>query len=151
MSRTEAELLAEFNAGHASEERAVLARALLAEALWEAPCACCGRTAFAAERAAGWSRFECPECHGVTWVGRHDGALAVLSGSRRRELLREARRRAWYCPEHDGTRVRVVAVESDPLDPSAAVVRYVCRRSRGWFRSARAHTGVIRVSLLAME
>jgi hypothetical protein len=107
--------------------------------------------AFAVEPGDAWSRFECPECRAVAWVGRRQGAMTVLSARRRLAMLRAACRRRWYCPEHDGVRARLVGLDADPLNPAVATVRYLCRRSRGLLRSPRVHTGTFHVNLLALE
>ncbi|MFZ4394575.1 MAG: hypothetical protein ACOYOU_02995 [Kiritimatiellia bacterium] len=151
MPRSAEDLLADFRTRYAEDERGNLVRALLASALREAPCPACGRAAFAVEPTEGWSRFECPYCHEITWIGGQNGKLIVLSGRRRVALLRAACRRAWYCPEHDGVRVRITAIETDPADPTIAKVQYLCRRSKGVLQGSRLHTGTIPVNLLALE
>lgn len=144
------DLMADFRARYTEADRGVLARSLLATALRETPCPRCGLTAFAIEPGAAWSRFECPSCQEIVWIGGAGNAVTVLSGRRRASLLRAALRRAWFCPEHDGTRVRLTAIETDPVNPTQATLRFLCRRSRGLFKQSRAHTGAIPVNLLTL-
>jgi hypothetical protein len=151
MDRNAEQLLADFQACYTAAERDALLRASVAQAVWEAPCAECGKYVFAVTRQAGWSCFECPACHTLTWIGRGaDGGLAVLGAARRKRLLRAAARRQWFCPEHDGVRVKVTGIDTDPADPAAIGVRYACRRWRGLFQGARTHTGAIAANLLAL-
>jgi predicted RNA-binding Zn-ribbon protein involved in translation (DUF1610 family) len=151
MPRTKDELLAEYQARYTVEERGLLQSAILASALRETPCSTCGRAAFAVEPGDGWSRFECPYCHEVIWIGGPAEKLTVLSGRRRVALLRAATRRAWYCPDHDGVRVRLTAIETDPANPTIAMIHFLCRRSRGVLQGGRVHTGTLPVNLLALE
>ena len=144
-------LVKEFEQRHTPAEREALARQLLDQALLEVVCAECGRYALTLRRGQTSGAFECPGCHKRTFVVLNEGRYDLFSETRLVRLIRYASGKHWFCPDHEGTRVKIVRIQGNPADPRAVTLHYVCRR--GWwpFSRPRIHSGSIAVNLLTLE
>lgn len=124
--------------------------AALRGALLELPCAECGGSLFLLTPDAASATHECPLCRRRTYVRRRGGRVDTVSETRVGELVAHLRRRAWFCPDHDGVPARCVGLQTLSDDPLSATVVLLCTRPSGLF-GRRRHTAVVTVDLLASE
>ena len=122
----------------------------LRDALLEAPCAECGGSLFLLTPGATSSTHECPLCRRRTYLRRRGGRLDSVAETRVGEIVAHLRRRAWFCPDHDGVSARCVGLQTTPDDPLSATVTLLCSRRSGLF-ARRRHTVSMTVDLLASE
>jgi|GEM_PF-5813196 len=124
---------------------------LLANALVEVPCAECGRYALTFERNQPYAAFECPACHRRTFMIRDETGCTILSETRLIRLVRFARSRRWFCPDHPGIPLDITQIRINPREPRNLTLCYLCRRGIRFFGRHRVHAGVINIDLMTLE
>lgn len=124
---------------------------LISQLLLEAPCAECGKYAMTVEKSRPYASFECPACKRRTFVVQGEKECAVFSETRLGKLVRHARSKRWFCPEHAGEAVEIVQVQADGGDPRRVTLHYLCRRGNRLFGRRRVHAGTIPLDLFSLE
>jgi hypothetical protein len=126
-------------------------RRFLADVLVEVPCAECGKFAMTFEKGRKSASFECPGCRKRTFLTQDEQDCSIFSETRLVRLVRYARARRWFCPEHAGTPVMIVQIRTDSQDPRKVVLNYVCRRGNRFFGKRRVHAGTLSLDLMTLE
>lgn len=141
---------ARFRALFDETTRAALLESELKQAILEFACPSCGRGILRLPPGLLGASLECPACDRRCWMERDGSRMSLVSEERIQRIVTHLRRKNWYCSDHEGTRVELVALEQDPGRPLEATLRFICRRRNAW-RRLRAHETTRRISLLAWE
>ena len=124
---------------------------MLGDALLEVPCAECGKYAMTLEKTKVVASFECPACKKRTFVVQGGQTCSVISESRLAKLVRYARNKKWFCPEHPGVPVSIIQVQASDGDPRRVTLHYLCRRGIRLFGRQRVHAGTTPLDLMSLE